>query len=120
MEWYVEIFVRFAGPMPVQTEGYTRKLERFYDVLSEYLGGEEFEPSMLCGERGLETYAYVEAGSREEARDLALRPFRESAEVAWGPGTTAEVMRTVTSEERDRELAVVRHLTRGAGRSSRP
>ena len=103
MEWYVEIAVRFAGPTPVQTRPYTERMDRFEDLLSEYLGG-RFEPSMIGFADRLETYAYVEADGREEAAALALRPFRESAEAVWGPGTTAEVSRVVTSEERDREL----------------
>lgn len=105
MEWYAEIAVRFARPMPVQTEGYTERVERFYDALSEYLGGLEYEPSMLCRERGIETYVYVKAPSPQVAARLAIRPFPEAAEAVWGPGgTAAEVLRVVSSEERDREL----------------
>lgn len=109
MEWYVEIAVRFAGPVPVQTEGYSERVEKLEDLLSEYLGGEEFEPSMLGFAGRLEIYAYVEAGSPETAAELALRPFRESAEAAWGPGTTAEVLKILTSGERDRELEMPEH-----------
>ena len=103
MEWYAEIAVRFGERMPVQTEGYTQRMERFEDSLSAFLGG-PFEPSMIGFADRLETYAYVEAQSPEEAAGLALRPFGESAEAVWGPGTAAEVLRVVTSEERDREL----------------
>ena len=103
VEWYAEIAVRFGERMPVQTEGYTERMERFEDSLSAFLGG-PFEPSMIGFADRLETYAYVEAQSPEEAAGLALRPFGESAEAVWGPGTDAEVLRVVTSEERDREL----------------
>ena len=103
MEWYAEIAVRFGERMPVQTEGYTQRMERFEDSLSAFIGG-PFEPSMIGFADRLETYAYVEASSPEEAAGLAIRPFGEAAEAVWGPGTTAEVLRVVTSEERDREL----------------
>ena len=103
MEWYVEIAVRFARREPVQTEGYTERMERFEDSLSAFIGG-PFEPTMIGLADRLETYAYVEAQSPEEAAGLAIRPFGESAEAVWGPGTAAEVLRVVTSDERDREL----------------
>lgn len=103
-EWYAEVVVRFGKKLDPSSEEYTQTVERFYDVLSEYLGGEEFEPSMLCREHGLETYIYVYAESSEEAAALAAAPFRESVQVAWGPRTHAEVLRVMTSEERDLEL----------------
>ena len=95
--------MRFGERMPVQTEGYTQRMERFEDSLSAFLGG-PFEPSMIGFADRLETYAYVEAQSPEEAAGLAIRPFGEAAEAVWGPGTAAEVLRVVTSDERDREL----------------
>ena len=119
MERYAEIAVRFGERMPVETEGYTERMERFEDALSAFLGG-PFEPLMIGFADRLETYAYVEAPSPEEAAGLAIRPFGESAEAVWGPGTTAEVLRVILSKERDRELGCQEAETAPISRPSAP
>lgn len=104
MEWYVEIKVHFPAPLDPLGDYYADLADDFYDALSEYLGAGEFTSTMgLCAD-GPETYIYVDAQGPREAGRLARAMFGEASERVWGAGTTVEITKVITDEERDLEL----------------
>lgn len=103
-EWYSEVLVSFRTQLDPCSEEYTERADNFWCLLEEFLGEEACKPTLFCNLWNVETFVYVDAETKEEAAALSARPFLESVEVAWGPGTRAEVLRTITADERDREL----------------
>jgi hypothetical protein len=104
-DWYVEIRGDYPEPVDIHTQEQLDSLDRFYDALSEYLGGEDFEPAISSRAEAYETWVYIDAANSDEAAASATRMFREASELVWGPGTRVSALRAITSEERDLELA---------------